>query len=610
MKFHLKLRFAVAVVAATGALALGLLAVPGGGATTGGGRASGTITYGEAPGAAPNWIFPYTGYLNFSASNINDFQQLMFRPLYSFGEGSTAAFNPSLSLASAPVLSGGDRTITIKLKGWRFADGQIVDASAVMFFLNLYHADPTGYGDYTPSKGIPDDLASASGSGLTVILHMKTAVNPNWILYNYLSEITPMPNRWDMVSAHVAGRCALGEYGAASTDASCKSVEAYLDKLSASTATFASAFWQGGDDGPWKLTNFDSSGNATFRANTSYSGPQKAQVRYVKEIAYTSEATEVSDLQSGKLDLGYVEPTDLTSPAPKSGEPGANLAALSAKYRMSVSTPYAFNYVAMNYSSSNPLQAEFEQLYIRQALQESIDEPGIVHDVDSNYAVANYSPLPPTAAPALSKKPTSPYAYNPTAAKALLAGHGWTLVGTIMTCTSPGTTAGHCGANIAEGAQLSFSMMYVTGNPIVDATVTTMVSDWQSIGVLVTATANTFNLLAAACTVGSGTQWSMCWSGESWTYEPNFYPSGDQTFLSGANSNLGGYDDAEMNALIAADTTGKATLSSYEQYAANQLPVLYLPTEETIGETARTLKSSIGWAPNALSNFLPEYLHY
>jgi hypothetical protein len=38
--------------------------------------------------------------------------------------------------------------------------------------------------------------------------------------------------------------------------------------------------------------------------------------------------------------------------------------------------------------------------------------------------------------------------------------------------------------------------------------------------------------------------------------------------------------------------------------------VLYLPTEETIGETARTLKSSIGWVPNALSNFLPEYLHY
>jgi ABC-type transport system substrate-binding protein len=104
-------------------------------------------------------------------------------------------------------------------------------------------------------------------------------------------------------------------YGAASTDATCKAVEAYLDKLATQTSTFASAFWQGGDDGPWKLTSFDSAGNATFQPNTSYSGPQKAQVRFVKEVAYTSEAAELSDLQSGKLDLGYVDPAILTAPA-------------------------------------------------------------------------------------------------------------------------------------------------------------------------------------------------------------------------------------------------------------------------------------------------------
>ena len=610
MKFHLKLRFAVAVVAASGALGLGFLATAGGGATPGGGPSSGTITYAEAPGAAPNWIFPYTGYLNFSASNINQFQQLMFRPLYFFGEGPTAAYVPSLSLANTPVLSNGDRTITIHLKGWRFADGQIVDASSVLFFLNLYHADPTNYGDYTPGKGIPDDLASASGSGLTVVLHMKSAVNPNWILYNYLSEITPMPNRWDMTSAHAAGRCALDPYGAASTDASCKAVEAYLDKLAPEASTFASAFWQGGDDGPWKLTSFDSAGNATFQPNASYSGPQKGQVRFVKEVAYTSESAELSDLQAGKLDLGYIDPADLTAPAAKPGEPGANLAALNAKFRMSVTVPYAFTFAQLNFSASNPLQAEFQQLYIRQALQESVDEVGIVHNIDANYATPTYSPLPSTAAPALSKTPASHYAYNPTAAKALLTSHGWTEVGTVMTCTNPGTTAGHCGANIAEGATLSFSLMYVTGDPLVDGTVTTLVSDWDSIGITVTATANTFNLLAAACTTGSGTPWSMCWSGQSWTYQPNFYPSGDQTFLSGAQSNWGGYDDPQMNALINADTTGKASLSSYEQYAADQLPVLYLPTEETVSETSRSLKSSIGWTPNALSNFLPEYLHF
>src|SRR6202167_6644057 len=116
MTFDRKLRFAAAFVIAVGAVIFSL-AASSGGATSGG-----TLTYAEAPGAAPNWIFPYTGYLNFSASNINQFQQLMFRPLYFFGEGSTATFAPSLSLASAPVLSDGERPITIRRKGWKFAD--------------------------------------------------------------------------------------------------------------------------------------------------------------------------------------------------------------------------------------------------------------------------------------------------------------------------------------------------------------------------------------------------------------------------------------------------------------------------------------------------------
>jgi peptide/nickel transport system substrate-binding protein len=152
--------------------------------------------------------------------------------------------------------------------------------------------------------------------------------------------------------------------------------------------------------------------------------------------------------------------------------------------------------------------------------------------------------------------------------------------------------------------------MYVTGSPSIDATVDALVADWASIGVDATATANTFNNLASACTVGSGTPWSICWSGQSWTYEPNYYPSGEQTFLSGASSNWGGYANPAMNALITADTEGPAPLGAFEQYAADQLPVLYMPNAENLVEINRTLKSSIGWAPNSLGNFLPEYLHF
>ncbi|MFY9783305.1 MAG: ABC transporter substrate-binding protein, partial [Acidimicrobiales bacterium] len=564
MKFDLKLKIAVVLLVATSALALGF-ASPNVSGASGTGA---TITFAEAPGAAPDWIFPYTGYQDFSASNLNQFQELMYRPLYFFGLGATAAYVPSLSLAETPVLANGNKTIIINLKGWRFADGQIVNAQSVMFFLNLYNADPTGYGEYTPAVGIPDQVAGVSGSGLRVVIHMKVPVNPNWILYNYLSEITPLPNSWDVSAPHVNGSCATGTYGAASTTVSCKAVEAYLDKMAIATNTFASGFWQSGDDGPWRLTSFNATGNAVFQPNNSYSGPQPAQVRFVKEIAYTSEANELSDLMSGKIDVGYVDTSDLTSPAPSPGAPGPNLESLNAKYRLSVVTPYSFDFAQMNFSSSNPLEAEFNQLYFRQALQESFDQTSVLKSVDNNYGVPSYSPLPPTAPPTVSKTPTNPYAFNAASAKTLLTSHGWSEENGVMTCTNPGVAASECGANIASGAQLSFSFMYVTGSPTVDNTVDALVADWASIGVDATASANTFNNLASACTVGSGTPWSICWSGDSWTYEPNYYPSGEQMFVSGSSANAGGYNDPQMNALVAADTRGKSTLSAFEQYAA------------------------------------------
>ena len=58
MKFQRSWRSAAVVLATVGALALGLSSTTGASASS-----SSTITFAEAPGAAPNWILPYTGYL-------------------------------------------------------------------------------------------------------------------------------------------------------------------------------------------------------------------------------------------------------------------------------------------------------------------------------------------------------------------------------------------------------------------------------------------------------------------------------------------------------------------------------------------------------------------
>src|SRR5580692_126862 len=103
MNLKTKLRLLVAIGAAAGSLSLGLIAVTGsaGAAST----ASNTITFAEAPGGFPNYIFPYMSCTYFSVDNTQAFQYEMFRPVYWFGLGTTTVVQPKLSLAAMPVLT-------------------------------------------------------------------------------------------------------------------------------------------------------------------------------------------------------------------------------------------------------------------------------------------------------------------------------------------------------------------------------------------------------------------------------------------------------------------------------------------------------------------------
>jgi len=55
-----------------------------------------TVTFAEGPGANPNYIFPYMGGAYFSVDNINQFQTMMFRPLYWFGLAGSVSVVPKL----------------------------------------------------------------------------------------------------------------------------------------------------------------------------------------------------------------------------------------------------------------------------------------------------------------------------------------------------------------------------------------------------------------------------------------------------------------------------------------------------------------------------------
>lgn len=608
MNINRKLRLAAVSAVAAASLFTGVTLA----GSSGAGAASSVITAAEAPQTPPNYIFPYMGFAYFSVANINQFQQMMYRPLYFFGLGSSVAYQPQLSLGSTPVWSNGNKTATITMKGWKFADGQTVNAQSVAFFLNMYKADPTSYAGYAPGYGIPDHLKSVKASGNTLTLNFDVTINPNWLLYNYLSEITPFPDAWDITGPGMTSTCATGTYGAAATNTACKAVEKYLAAQSAKVSTYTDAMWAAGTDGPWKLKSFDSLGNVSFVPNPSYSGPQKAQVSEVKLVPESSNQAELNQLLAGTLSLGYVDTTQLTSNAKSPTVAGPNLSSLSSKYNIVTGPSWSYNYDPINFNpKSDPAAAIFKQLYVRQALQASTDQQGIINKIDKGYGAPTYSPLPMNTPSSIGTGPASnPYPFSLSGVKASLKAHGWTLQGGVQTCTNPGSGSNQCGTGIAKGAKMNFTLLYVSGSQSITDVVNAEVSDWASIGIKVTTKTDTFNNVISGCSQSSKLTWEICTWGAGWIYAPDYYPSGEELLLTGAGSNAGGYSDPTMDTIIKATTAGGSTLTAYANYAAKQVPVLFQPTATGAGEVSKALKSSIGFQPNPLQNFMPEYLHF
>lgn len=610
------------LVAATASI--GLTAVTASGAVAKPKIENRTIIFAEAPGANPNYIFPYENCNFFSVDNINQFQDLMFRPLYWFGLGASAAEIPSLSIGGTPKYSDGNKVVKITLSSkYKFASGQTVNAESAKFFLDMYKADPTGaasagndngggYCGYNGGYGIPDQLTNVTASGQVLTLTYNTAINPYWDLYNNLSQITPMAETWDVTHGGAtagSGGCAAGAYNAHATNVACVNVENYLDTESGDTSTYAGSFWQSGDDGPWKLASFDSLGNATFHPNPTYGGPVKPKVETFQEKSYASYDAEVNDLSSNSIQLGFLDPTSI--PACSGTKPCPNPSTFSHNYNLATGNEWGFNYAVLNFGHSDPHWAALDQQYIRVALQEGINQPGLIHSIDKGYGTVTDSPLPTPLPSALGKAPKDPYPSTATsweAGKASILAHGWTEESGVDTCTKPGNASNECGPGVTSGEKLSFNLLELeaTQCPSCSDTYATEIANWNSEGISVAVTQGTFNNIIADC--GTGGNFEICTWGGGWIYAPDFEPTGESLFASTGGFNVGQYDSKTMDSLIHATDYGTAKLTAYGLYSAQQLPVLYEPTGQGTGEVSKSLKGVT--PPNPLGDLMPEYLSY
>ena len=538
--------------------------------------AGGTATFALLPSAVPNYIFPFDSSTYFSVTNEEDFQYLMYRPLYWFGNGASPTLNTSLSLADAPVYNG--RNVTITMKGWKWSDGTTVSAQNVVFWIHMMQAVASSdWGAYVPG-GFPTNVSDVTAtSPTTLTMTMDKAYNQTWFTSNELSQISPMPEAWD--------KTASGASNCTTTVSDCAAVYSYLDSQSKALTSWASSPIWSIVDGPWRLSSFNSDGNSTFVPNKSYSGPVKAKLAQFQEVPFTTDSAEYNVLRAGatggnQIDVGYLPTTD--APAkPANAIIGTNPV---TGYTLAPLYAWSINYFPLNYQSTTGNAPILKQLYFRQALQYVMNQEAVISGPLKGYGVPTVGPVgtvPVTSYLSPTGKAGDPWPYNPTKAKQLLTSNGWTVVpnGT-TTCTDPAK----CGPGIKQGQALSFTLPYATGINWIAQEMTQLQSNASGIGIKLSLDPRPFDqvtaIAAGNCVVAHiSCDWDMGNWGGGWTFVPDYYPSGETLFLSGSGANSGGYTNAQNDTLINATLTSTSVqaLYTWQNYLAQQLPVIWQP---------------------------------
>jgi peptide/nickel transport system substrate-binding protein len=538
-------------------------------------KKGGTVTV-AAVAATPDFVFPLVPATNENGWNVN-----LSQPLWPFlvyaGDGANSQVNKDKSLFTSLDYTNGDKRLTIHLKHWNWSDGKPITSRDFTFVYNLLKANPTNWAAHLPGL-FPDDVSKvATPDAHTVVLDLDRAYNPDFYTDDVLSTIPLLPQHaWDKTSTTGA----VG--GHDTTTAGAKAVYSFLQKEGAKMSTFATnPLWQV-VDGPWKLSEFRSNGYYSYVPNTKYSGTAKPAIDKLVMSPFTTDTPELNALRSGSsLDVAGLPLNDVKQ-AQALQSSGYSIA--------SVPIPGVAEIVPNLYNSQvGPL---LRQLYVRQALQYLINRPQIVSKVYNGYADPGNGPVPVKAAETWAtplEKAGGPYPYSPAKAKSLLQAHGWKVTpGGSTTCQSPGTGPAQCGAGIKAGQALTFQLIYSSGRATTDEQNAAIKSSEAQAGITVNLKSEPFNTLIGAmgtCTAASHPSSSCGWQLSNFGYEPYpLYPNGAGYFDTGGSGNAGGYSDPTMDRLIKATEYGSSTqaFSTYEDYAARQLPWLWVPLRSSI----------------------------
>jgi peptide/nickel transport system substrate-binding protein len=526
-------------------------------------------------GGYPNFIFPLMPATNTDGYNVN-LQEPMWPYLVYSGNRGQSTVSPEESLYSSLNWSNNDATFTVVLKPWKWSDGSPITSRDFLFTYDLLKSMGQNWIGWLPGL-FPTDVKSVQiTNSSTFVVNLTQSYNPTFYEEDVLNQVPLLPQHaWDKES--VSG--AIGNYD--ETAAGAKAVVSFLQKEGSQIGTFTTnPLWKV-VDGPWTLSEFTSTGTYGFVPNKNYSGPDKPYLSEVVDAQYTTEGSAFDDLLAGSVQVGPMPFSDLKQ-IPRLESEGYSVQQLPLNGTSSI-TP---NFYAPTVGKV------FQQLYIRQAMEDLIDRPEIVSKVYSGYADPGNGPVPVTGYPNLvssAEKGQGMYPYSPSTAISLLKAHGWTVTPNgASTCADAGTGASQCGAGIAAGQQLAFQLIYPSGIPETDQMMAAIVTWEEQAGIKITLKAEPFNTMEATvgtCNASSHPASTCDWQMAGGGYDPYpLDPTGSGLFNTDAPENSGGYSTPEMDQLINATEYGSspAAFAAYENYATQQLPSLWLPLEDIL----------------------------
>lgn len=507
---------------------------------------------------SPNWFFPL---VSLTADSVVNYQvdEMMYKPLLRISRHDKINWSRSLASSVTWNPQGTQYTIHLKKK-WHWSNGHPVSAKDIVFTWDIMRAasqtkatlpwyySGAGFG------GLPNLWHSVVATGpRTVVVTLNAPKNQQWFLRNGINQIIPIPQSvWDKYPHNMHQELSFIH----------------------SVANSPSAPQYNVVDGPYHLQKAVANQDWVFVPNSHYDGKPSTLSKVVFQYE-TSSTAEFSALKTGQVNVGYL-PVSL----------------LPARHQLSqdvfsTAYPLGFNYIVENFSSKAPggIGRAFQHLYVRQAMQMGVNQPGIIRSFYGGHGVVDTGPLAPKPHTALfdSSLSKNPYPFNPTAGKKLLEQHGWHLSHGVMT---------------KNGITLSFTMDYASGSHTATNVVELLKHDWAKEGIQVALSSQPFNTIISN-SQANASKWAMIdWNG-GWTYGTDPYPTGGGLFGTGGAENSGGFSASSLDKLIAATyQPGSATQSlqrlyAYEAWVAHNLPAVFIPWTPLFNEHSVRLHGTV-----------------